>query len=474
MRKFLILLSVIILNAPLFALDAGITVSSFKGGKENYIETAIFVVGRSIAQKQVDSVNSIGSVDVLLNFLQKNRLVKSEKFKIRSPRSIDPSDFADMRRFSLPDGFYDVEVALFDLNNSANATTFKTTVQLDFSENLVRQSDILLLSAAKFEPDKNAPNLHNGYKLESVPFQLYDNRFSELQFYTECYNLDKASVDSFTFSFTIDRVDTSLGTAFISQKFFQKAVSFLPQLMKIDISKMPSGTYKLSTKLILKNDDLINEREVFFQRFNLALETAGSNNIIVDSTLSVNEFVGSIENTALDYNLKAISMNVPVEDSSRFKEILAGGDMVLKRKFLYLFWIQKSAKFPEQAFDEYMFNARSADKAYASGTQYGFETDRGRIFMKYGRPTDLIFVDNEENTPPYEIWVFDKILSVQGPKGKFVFYNTDNISGNYRLLQSNFKNEINNPHWLKQLYKKVSIENLKLKPHNAEGLFNKN
>lgn len=62
--------------------------------------------------------------------------------------------------------------------------------------------------------------------------------------------------------------------------------------------------------------------------------------------------------------------------------------------------------------------------------------------MKYGRPTDVIFVDNEENTPPYEISVFEKMFSSQGDKVKFLFYNTDNVVGNYRLLQSNDINRL--------------------------------
>ncbi len=94
--------------------------------------------------------------------------------------------------------------------------------------------------------------------------------------------------------------------------------------------------------------------------------------------------------------------------------------------------------------------------------------------MKYGRLTNVIFVDNKENTPPYKIWVFEKMFSLPGDKVKFLFYNTDKVVGNYRLLQSNDINEVNNLQWLKDLYKKVTPKNLKIKDHNAERLFNKN
>ncbi len=474
MKKYLILLALIILNTPLFALDAGITFAAFKGGKVNYIESHIFVNGRSVAQRQIDSIHSIAEVEVELNFFQNKKRLKSEKFKIISLPSLDPIDFRDVRRFNLPDGFYDVEILLTDTNKKENVLNFKTTVQSDFSEKLVRQSDILLLSKCELAFDENSLYPHYGYTLDVLPFQLYDNNFNELQFYTELYNLDKASDDAVLFSYTISAIDSVNGVNFIAEQLRQKAIALAPQLIKVDIHKMRSGTYKLTTKLISTGGSLLNEREVFFQRFNPNLDFDTVNSNVSENALVENDFTADMNIESVDFNLKAIAMNINATEIIRFRETLTGTDATAKKKYLLMYWSQKNAKFPDQAFEEYMFNARSADKNFASGTQYGFETDRGRTFMKYGRPSSIISVDNEENTPPYEIWEFDKMLSAQGKKVKFIFYNTDKVDGNFRLLQSNCINETNNPTWLKKLYKNVSPEKLKTKDHPAEALFNNN
>ena len=42
--------------------------------------------------------------------------------------------------------------------------------------------------------------------------------------------------------------------------------------------------------------------------------------------------------------------------------------------------------YPKLQYDAYLNLARAVDKKFNSGFGYGFETDRGRIFMKYGAP----------------------------------------------------------------------------------------
>ena len=51
--------------------------------------------------------------------------------------------------------------------------------------------------------------------------------------------------------------------------------------------------------------------------------------------------------------------------------------------------------------------AKAVDRLYKSGFGYGFETDRGNIFMKYGKPNDIVTVENDPSAPPYEMWVYN-------------------------------------------------------------------
>ena len=101
--------------------------------------------------------------------------------------------------------------------------------------------------------------------------------------------------------------------------------------------------------------------------------------------------------------------------------------------------------------------AKAVDKLYADGFGYGFESDRGRIFIKYGRPNDVIKVDNEPSAPPYEIWFYNDFPQTNQADVKFLFYAPE-LGINYRLLHSTVRGEINNPRWQLELYNAVPNE----------------
>ena len=130
----------------------------------------------------------------------------------------------------------------------------------------------------------------------------------------------------------------------------------------------------------------------------------------------------------------------------------------LKRRFFLKHWAKKNPIMPEQAYDEYMMVAKVIDKTYGNGFGYGFETDRGRVFMKYGRPDDIVTVENEMNAPPYEVWIYYKMEKTQQSNVKFLFYNPNLIANGHRLLHTTCRGEIQNPRWKHELYKSAPGE----------------
>lgn len=101
--------------------------------------------------------------------------------------------------------------------------------------------------------------------------------------------------------------------------------------------------------------------------------------------------------------------------------------------------------------------AKAVDKMYDGGFGYGFESDRGFIYMKYGRPDDMVMVDNDPSAPPYEIWIYNDFPKTKQTNVKFLFYEP-NLGTDYELLHSNARGEINNPQWQIELYKNAPNE----------------
>jgi len=96
--------------------------------------------------------------------------------------------------------------------------------------------------------------------------------------------------------------------------------------------------------------------------------------------------------------------------------------------------------------------ARAVDRTYASGFGYGFESDRGYIFMKYGKPSDVIRVEDDPSAPPYEIWSYNDFPKTRQSNVKFLFYNPSLATGQFVMLHSTAYGEVNNPQWERQLY----------------------
>ena len=91
------------------------------------------------------------------------------------------------------------------------------------------------------------------------------------------------------------------------------------------------------------------------------------------------------------------------------------------------------------------------DKKFKSTLGYGFETDRGHIYLKYGAPNEIMREESDPGAPPYEIWRYNELGDQQDVK--FLFYNPNLAGNNYDLLHSNKRGELQNPQWERELYK---------------------
>ena len=290
----------------------------------------------------------------------------------------------------------------------------------------------------------------NGLFMEALPFAFYDYNMANLMFYNEIYNTDQNIKDDFLVTCSVIKAfgNPNEKPAMVAHRR-KKPAPVVTNLLSFDIAKLESGNYRFVVSVRNKNNDLLSEKETFFQRSNPSF-----NRLDTLTAESIKEqFVNNLEEKDLRYSVRAIMMQVPDDDVAILNEMLKNKDMAAQRLYLFKYWAKKSATLPEQAHDEYMMTARNVDRIYGNGMGFGFDTDRGRLFMKYGRPTDVITVENETDAPPYEIWVYDKIEKNQQTNVRFIFYNPLLIANGYRLLHSTCRGEIQNPRWKSDLYR---------------------
>jgi GWxTD domain-containing protein len=100
---------------------------------------------------------------------------------------------------------------------------------------------------------------------------------------------------------------------------------------------------------------------------------------------------------------------------------------------------------PESALDAFLSRAQTVQAKYSErsgrGRMEGWKTDRGRIYIRRGEPTNLVSRPAARSGSPYEIFFYGN------NRGLFYLFSDDTRAGNYRLIYTNDPQEQSLPNW---------------------------
>lgn len=453
------------------AIDASVSYASFKSPDKNYIEIYLNVIGKTVEYVPVDadSVNYKAGVEVIIILRRDSQIVKYDKYNLNSPVTPNYLNFIDLRRYALDNGQYDLEVSLHDLYRIGNAKIFNTKVDVNYNDFELKQSDIQLL-ASYSEDNSETPFVKNGYYLETLPFNFYGKNSSQLIFYNEIYNAEKAIGEPYWIRYMVEKVVNGKSRTMLLGNKGRTARPIDIALMQMDISKLPSGNYNLVVEVRSRTKELLSSKTIAFQRSNPFLEmTEGE----MASVKVEEEFVSKLTAKELAYSLRAIRPVLEGGDVEILNIVLSEKDSLkAQRQFLFNYWAGVNPNLTKVAYEQYMKVADAVDATYKSGFGFGFETDRGYTFLRYGKPDDMISVEDEPSAPPYEIWIYNDFPRTKQRSVKFLFYNPSLGHNDYVLLHSNAIGEIQNPNWEAELYRDAQTE-IVPDPAGQDG-FNRN
>lgn len=447
---FLSLLAALLLPLSAAALDAGVSYAVFATPDKPYVEINLEVAAGSTTFRHVDSTRLQAQVEVLIMIKQGENVVNYEKYTLNSPLVDFPRALLDVKRLAVPNGDYMLEVSFQDVYDSTNVDRFETPLLVHVTENLYLSEPQLLRSFRA--DDKEGPFTKNGYYLEPLPFAFYDRYATRLAFYAEIYHSDKAlgSDDNYIVRYLIEQEKGNGIKSMVSVGTQRKRPALIDAtLVQMDISKLESGNYRLTVEIRNTANELLQMRSLNFQRSNPFLQF--NENELTDDVMA-KQFVQSLEEPDLRFGLRAIGPLLSNEESATLQNVLKSGDLKQMRFTLFRYFVRTDANNPEEAYRQHMEIAKAADLKFKSGFRYGFETDRGRTYMRFGRPDDLIRVEDDPAAPPYEIWVYYDFPKTRQRNVKFLFYNPSLAGEDFILLHSNARGEINNPRWERVLY----------------------
>lgn len=450
----LFLLFLIVFNAG-FAqkIKANFSYSTFSSPtNETYLETYLNFSGNSLKYVKTNEKWQ-ATVEITYIFKQGDKIIDFKKYNLKSPEYLDSlsarSNFFDQQRIPLPTGKYDFEITLKDINSTENAFSTIQELEMDYKENVIQLSDITLIESFKKTETKNILT-KSGYDLMPYTSDFYPEEFEKLFFYVEVYHSDKVldKEEAFLINYFIESFESKqiVGNYRSFKRETPKPVNVV--MSSFDIQKLPSGNYNLVVELKNKDNQTITLKKVFFQRSN-----SGANELLVSDDY-INSFVTTMTPTELELNIKSVAPISSQIELNFAKNQLSAKDPELMKQYFYNFWLTRNSTKPEEEWKKYKELVKITNQLFATSIKKGFETDRGRIYLKYGKPNTLSEIKNETSSYPYEIWHY---YGIEGRSNiKFIFYNPDIASNDYPLLHSTLPGELYNASWKVELHKRTN------------------
>lgn len=417
-----------------------------------FVSTSLQFVSGSLKYKGDGNGNLNAQVEITQIFSQDEKIIIADKYVLDSPLMKDSTvdDFYDVQRYALEPGFYSYELVIKDLLSGEEVKGEQLIEVVAMDKAAVGISDIEFIEDA-YKTDEQNNFTKSGFFILPYLTNYFPPEITKIAFYTELYNTTDVLGEDEQFLITCDVSDYKSGNTidgiFKYQRLNTAAVS--PVIMFLPIENLPSGDYNLNLKVIDKNNDTLVTKEVFFQRRNdiFAEDIVPIDEIEIDPSFSqsldwdsIPYFVGSLMPISERYEYETI------------RNMLKGSDTTYMQKYFFAYWKETNPTNPQREWEKYKLQVRYAEKLFGTQIKHGWETDRGRIHLKYGSPNQIIDRPSEPSAYPYQIWHYYRIG--QRSNIRFVFYNPDLVTNDYPMLHSDMQGELQNYRWETDLHKR--------------------
>ena len=420
-----------------------------------YLETYItFDCNSLMYVKNADQYQA--AINLTVIFKQGESIKNYDKYSVSSPMVNDTTNlngfFMDVQRYSLANGEYQMEIMIEDANNkNEKPLNISETIIVDFPEKICFSS-IIALEDYKPATEVTA-NTKNGYELIPMVMPYYPESINRLTFYAEIYNSKKTLGENEkyllnTYLKTFES-NTRIDSYFFTKRMNVKDTEVVINTM--DISNLPTGNYYLVLEARDRNNEIIGYNQFFFQRSNTNYQIDNTALASIDPT---KVFSGNINNidTIREYikSLEPISSQIEVEYANN---LVKSDDIRTMQQYFYSFWSSRDALSPQIEWENYYTQVKRVNSSFSAVKVKGYQTDRGRVFLKYVAPDRIVQNHNEPGAYPYEIWHYYTLANQRNKK--FVFMSRDIVSNDFQLIHSDAIGELNNSRWTNEIYSRT-------------------
>ena len=347
--------------------------------------------------------------------------------------------------FIINEGSYLVSVIGSDANNPTSKKVI--TEFLSIKPFLVSNTAIsdIQLSSNIIPGSENTSSIFykNTYEVTPLPASVCGEKQPILFYYSELYNLQFNPSEN---DLRMDEMVINSKGQLVSTKSkkISKSIDSRVEVGMVKVHKLPTDTYTLLVNLIDSSANYgVSSSKRFFV-YNPSVAPIDTLQQTVSAVLSTT--FGAMSEEEIDDLFAKSKYIASVPEQDKYNSL---STPEAKREFLYNFWKARDENPSDDQnafYVNYLKRIEAANARFSALGKQGWKTDRGRIYLIYGEPSEIDRYPNQTETKPYEIWRYESI------EGGVIFVFGDVTGFNdYQLLHSTKRGEMRDDYWIRRI-----------------------
>lgn len=444
-------------------LALSLDVAQFRGSdKQNYLE--IYYSMPEMAPSYVKNADEPYTCSVLFNLhiFQDDTLWATKVWRINNTladtaKKENGKQLVDLIRYPVEAGHpYLIKLFVKDISDGRIDSVQAEYTSANFNAETVCLSDLQLASTIQAFDSTCSESFHKRfYCVLPNPEMTYGEKATDLHFYFEAYHLDTGLADGVFRVRTriLDNQGNPTASVPAVENVRPKRQEMIREIGQFSTANLRSGIYALEYSVLDSSGTIKAQRSKMFLVQNPSIKEMAA---VFGDDQSVMTFLDGLSAAALDQEFDKLYPISKKEEREIFRSMKEAD---AKRAYLYNYW--RASKPPAYANVEafrrdYLEQAAYVNNTYAMRSRPGWKTDRGMIYLRYGRPSDIERHTLGQDTNPYEIWRYDQY------EGGVIFVFVDRIGFNqYELIHSTKRGELYDPNY-QRLLQPTSDQNFQM------------
>ncbi|WP_420457117.1 GWxTD domain-containing protein [Rubrivirga sp.] len=347
--------------------------------------------------------------------------------------------FVEQVRLAVAPGEYELDVTLEPEGQREVRALLNLTVP-DYAASAGTAISAVQLATSIQPTTDPGPLSKSGLTVRPNPDAFYGGVGATVRYYAEVYG-PPAETDTYTLLAFVAESADGQAMADHETRLTRRARPVDVVAGELDVSTLPSGIYHLRLVALNEANEAVAEQTKRFFVINPDVERALS---AADLMSYEETLFGAMGEEELALNVRHARVLATSREQAEISSIQTDDD---RRRFLTAFWTARDTDgLPgvNRARQAFYDRLRLVESRFNEFGQETYETDRGRVYLRYGPPTEIDRRPFESNLLQHEVWGYDNIPG----EGRAVFVFVDRYSSDrYELIHSDVTGEVSLPNW---------------------------